>query len=179
MNIDDCINMAKIFLKFQKDPFKVGVDQLNFVDDLVDMGESPDEISFDVKRAIAFNSFLFFGWLLDHGHGEATETFTQLLDAFFNYVYLNNTEEHKRLKVSNVTKKQLEKFFNLVEFGVSQELWDKGINPFDGMLLLYQYLEESGYKNANLERRRRAITELRKSATKKPLPLNVGYTMIH
>jgi len=152
-------------LKSLAHPFEEGRRQIEFIDDLVRMGEEPYEIEATVRNAAEVNAFLFFGWLMDHGQSAAPEVLMQMVEALFEHVYL--VERPRRATLAAAGKPLLEEFIQLVEFVVSDGEWRRGANPFDGLLNFYRYLQAIGYQ-ADLPRRERAVAARRRKLPKAP-----------
>lgn len=143
--------------------------RLQWLDFYLEAGEEPWEMETYVRATSHFTSIFFFAWLVIRGIDVGAEVLADLARSFVEFLYLV-PEEGKRAKrytLAEVTKPRLEKFLQYVEFAVAEELWEGKINPFDGLLLFYQFLEEVGYE-ANLKRRTKALSQLKRCMNKRP-----------
>ena len=68
----------------------------------------------------------------------------------------------------SLTNEQLKRFLFLVEFGVEQDEWDSGINPFNGCKLFFLYLKSIGYEMDNLDELLNVLSMLQEKMGKKP-----------
>lgn len=142
---------------------------LRWLDFYLEAGEEPWEMENSVCAASHLASIIFFGWLVIRGIEVGAEVLADLAKGFVENLYLVPEEGKgaKRHTLAAVTKPRLEKFLQYIEFSVPEKLWEGKINPFDGLLLFYQFLEEVGYE-ANLKRRTKALSELKRSMNKRP-----------
>jgi len=138
---------------------------LVFLDECISIGEDADELESTVNRHGEDAGKLFFGWLMLHGYSNGAEILASMVAYVMDNLYLVHNGRRKTL--ANATKKDLGEIITLVEFAVDEKDFNAHLNPFDGLLLFYQFLEEIGYP-ANLPRRQRAIKELRRTIIKKP-----------
>lgn len=141
---------------------------LKRLDEEMAAGATPFDLQTDVISSAHLGSVLFFGWLNNRNMGQGAEVLTRLVSQFTNSVYLDSNQHHRRYRsLKNLTKRQLEDFINRVEFAVPHDLWDSYVNPFDGLLLFFQFLEELGYET-NVPRYKRALNKLKLSMKKVP-----------
>ena len=140
--------------------------ELVFLDSLVAIGEQADEIESYVNAAGRQAGILFFGWLMTRKLSHGAEVLASMVPFLFENVYL--IENDRKRTLEKVSKKFLQEFLSLVEFAVDEKDWNRHVNPFDAVLLFYQFLDEIGYP-ASFPRRERAIRELRRKMLKHPL----------
>lgn len=155
-----------------------GLRQLNSLDRLVRHGEGPNAIFCEVKFTSEELERLFFGYLIRHGIESATEVLTQYLECLMDYVY-TGPGANRRSNLSRASKRELKELIELTDFAVGEREWESGVNPFDGILHIYRFLEEIGYP-ADVPRRERAIAQLRREVEKIPCsPVQMNTEMPH
>lgn len=138
------------------------------LDVLVKRGALLNEIREAFERCIYLNSGMFFAWLMDNGYHYAPEIFVELGWYLYSYFYCCRQRLVSRLVFSSLNKEQLKRFIFLVEFGVEQNEWDRGINPFNGCKLFFLYLKSIGYEMDNLDKLLSYLSKLQKKMDKKP-----------
>jgi hypothetical protein len=149
--------------------------KLSFLDSLLSIGEEAYEIELEVNSCAQAASVLFFGWLMRHKFSHGAELLAQMVPFLFENVYLVNNARRRTL--ANAQKKDLQEIIALIEFNVTEKEWSGHLNPFDGLLLFYRFLDELGYP-ANLSRRERAIKQLRREIIKRPCPASSSCTAV-
>lgn len=146
------------------------VKRITFLDALKDMGEEDWEIESEVGSTASDVSRTFFGWLYSRGIGGSIEVLAGMTEEFIKFIYLEH--EGKRGKLSRLTQNQIREFITLCEFAVPKEEWAKEINPFDGLRLLFEFLDESGY-SIGLQAKRRSLEKFKQSIVKFPVQENL------
>ena len=148
-------------------PIEIGLaGKLNFIDQLIAMGEETYEIESEVNSVAHELSVIFFGWISHRGVEDGAEVIASMVRHFVQFTYLGF--EERRPTIGTITKKQLMEFINHLEFAVSQEQWDGKINPFDGLSMFFEFLERIGYP-VKRETRQRALVQIRRTVLKSPV----------
>ncbi len=177
MNKEDFERAAKELLSVKgRSPEEEALHRLEFLDSLACTKYAPIDQT-TVQQCSRVLVFLFFGWLVEAGRNQAPEMLAGMVQGLFEHLYLVN--RGRRATLASATKPLLKEFIQLVEFVVSEKKWQQGVNPFDGILLFYRYLDSIGYKGANVPRREKAIAELRRTMPKQPCrSMQRGYEMV-
>ena len=149
---------------------------IRFLDTLVKIGEEAYEIDCTVLTTAHSTSTMFFGWLMDKGIDNGTEVLAMMSKGYFEFIYLDCSTKTRRPLLATATKRQLSEFIKLTEFAVPNELWENQINPFDGLILFYQFLDFLGY-DADVPRRTRAIKDLRRQIKKQAISEGLSKSM--
>lgn len=153
---------------------KAMVKKLLSLDSLKEMGEEPYEIESEVSSTARSLAATFFGWLLNHGVSGSIEVLAGMSQHFIEFVYL--TIETRRGTLSKLSKAQLREFVCLCEFAVPEEEWNSFINPFDGLRLFFEFLDDIGYP-AKRNSMARALQEFRKSILKHPVHHSLSHSL--
>lgn len=145
--------------------------KLDFLDMLKGAGEEPHEIYSRVSETGELLSKTFFCWLHLRGVSGSTEVLAEMSHRFLEFVYLE--VEGRNSILAKVKKSHFVTFLNLCEFAVPEEQWRSGINPFDGLRLLFEFLEEIHYpvKRQAIER---TLSKLRHTLVKQPVHQSIA-----
>ncbi|MCC6221347.1 MAG: hypothetical protein IT291_08925 [Deltaproteobacteria bacterium] len=144
--------------------------KLEFLDDLIKIGEEPYEIENEVNSCAHMASVWFFGWLVNKGFDQPSQVLADLARDFVTFVYIYDDVPRPRSRsLATISKNRLAEFVAFVEFAVTDEEWKNKHNPFDGLILFYEFLDEVvGYVGADAPRRKRALEAIRRSSNKRP-----------
>lgn len=144
------------------------VSRMRSLDFLVRIREDAWRIEATVESVGKRLSGNFYHWLIEQGILDGSAILSEMAWSYADYVYLSLTGARRRPTLANINKPQLKEFIAVIEFAVPLKLWNAGINHFDGLLMLYQFLDSIGYET-DLNRIERAINAIRASIIKFPV----------
>ena len=133
------------------------INTLRFLDELLKMGEEPDEISYYVGQSSEKCAGEFFVWLTSRGIQCPKELLKLLLLDLFQFTYLLHWST--RASIRKLSKAKLNDFLLPMR---TEELENQDLLPSPNALIVmfFRYLSESGY-DVDFDRAARAISKKR------------------